>query len=184
MDGPLWKIAGFFLAAVLMFLVPVMYMLERQDSATYTVVFSETNRFVDAARDTGYITPNMYSEFIRRISATGCTFEIRMEHVRSTIVPVYRYSGAEHEFTGEYEVVRISEGDDAILSVLFPDDPSIDEFHRSRRYEMKAGDMFFVEVKNSGKTMATALKDLMLFADTRTPTIFVRAGGLVRNEAY
>ena len=50
MDSPVWKILGFFLAAVLLFLVPVMNMLERQESAAYTTVFTETNRFADSAR--------------------------------------------------------------------------------------------------------------------------------------
>jgi len=56
-------------------------------------------------------------------------------------------------------------------------------FDKARRYDMKAGDLLFVEVRNRGKTMATALRDMLLLSDTRTPTIFVRAGGLVRNEA-
>ena len=184
MDSPLWKILGFFLAAVLLFLVPVMNMLERQDSAAYTVVFTETNRFVDSARDAGYITPNLYSEFVRRIHATGCTFQIRIEHVKSMISPVYRQNGQVLEFTGEYEINRISQGEDAILSVLFPDDSSLDEFGKARRYDMKAGDLLFVEVKNNGKTMSTALRDMILLSDTQVPTLFVRAGGLVRNEAY
>jgi len=183
MESPLWKILGFFLAAVLLFLVPVMNMLERQDDAAYTVVFTETNRFVDYARDAGYITPNMYNEFVRRLNATGCTFDIRMEHVQSLINPVYRQNGTVLEFTGEYEINRISRGEDAILSVLFPDEPGPDVFDKARRYDMKAGDLLFVEVRNRGKTMATALRDMLLLSDTRTPTIFVRAGGLVRNEA-
>jgi len=184
MDSPIWKILGFFLAAVLLFLVPVMNMLERQESAAYTVVLTETNRFVDAARDAGYITPNMYSEFVGRLGATGCTFDIRIEHVKSTIYPVYRQNGQVLEFTGEYEISRIVQDHDAILSVLFPDDPSLGVFDRERRYDMKAGDLLFVEVRNRGKTMVTALRDMILLSDTRHPTLFVRAGGLVRNEAY
>ncbi|NLW02957.1 MAG: hypothetical protein GX027_06790 [Clostridiaceae bacterium] len=184
MDSPVWKILGFFLAAVLLFLVPVMNMLERQESAAYTTVFTETNRFADSARDTGYITPNMYSEFIRRLNATGCTFDIRIEHAKSTISPVYRQNGQVLEFTGEYEISRVVQDHDAVLSVLFPDDPTLGAFDRARRYDMKAGDLLFVEVKNSGKTMITALRDMILLSDTRHPTLFVRAGGLVRNEAY
>lgn len=184
MDSPVWKILGFFLAAVLLFLVPVMNMLERQESAAYTVVLAETNRFADSARDAGYITPNMYSEFVRRLNATGCIFEIRIEHVKSTISPVYRQNGSVLEFTGEYEISRIVQDQDAIMSVLFPDIPGPDVFDRARRYEMKAGDLLFVEVKNIGKTMVTALRDMILFSVTQYPTLFVRVGGLVRNEAY
>lgn len=184
MDSPLWKILGFFLAAVLLFLVPMMNMLERQDDAAYTVVFTEANRFADSARDAGYITPNMYSEFVNRLNATGCSFEIRIEHVKTTISPVYRQNGPVLEFTGEYEINRIAQDGEAVLSVLFPKDSSLDVFDKARRYDMKAGDLLFVEVRNSGKTMAAALRDMILLTNTQTPTLFVRAGGLVRNEAY
>ena len=126
----------------------------------------------------------MYSEFIRRLNATGCTFDIRIEHAKSTISPVYRQNGQVLEFTGEYEISRVVQDHDAVLSVLFPDDPTLGAFDRARRYDMKAGDLLFVEVKNSGKTMITALRDMILLSDTRHPTLFVRAGGLVRNEAY
>lgn len=184
MDSPLWKLLGFFLAAVLLFLVPVMSILERQDDVAFTAVFTEVNRFADSARDTGYITPNMYTEFVNRLNATGNTFEVSLRHVKSVINPVYRQNGANLEFTGEYEINRLSVSETEILSTLFPDNSSLDVFDKARRYDMKEGDLLFAEVKNKGKTMATALRDMMLFSDTQTPTLFVRSGGLVRNEAY
>lgn len=184
MDSPLWKILGFLLAAVLLFLVPVMSILERQDDVAFTVVFTETNRFADSARDTGYITPTMYTDFTNRLNATGNTFDVSLRHVKSVINPVYRQNGLNLEFTGEYEINRISVSETDILSTLFPTNGSSDVFDKARRYDMKAGDLLFVEVKNRGKTMATALRDMMLFSDAQTPTLLVRAGGLVRNEAY
>lgn len=184
MDNPLWKITGFLLAAVLLLMVPLMNTLERQDNIAYTVVFSETNRFVDAARDTGYITPAMYQEFTGSLGATGNTYAIAIRHVRSEINPVYRQNGAVLEFTGEYTISRITVGERNILSVLFPTNTSLGVHDRARRYDMKAGDLLFIEVRNQGKTMAVAIRDMVLFQDTRSPSLFVRAGGMVRNEAY
>lgn len=183
MDNAIWKILAFFLAAVLLFLVPLINLLERQDDAAFTVVFSETNRFVDSARDTGYITPDMYTEFLNRIQATGNTYSVSLKHIKSTVNPVYRQNGAALDFTGEYEINRVAVSEGDIFAILFPGG-AVSALDKSRRYEMRAGDLLFVEVKNRGKTMATAIRDMLLMNDTTAPGIFVRAGGMVRNEAY
>jgi len=182
-DSSLWKVLGFIIAAVLLFLVPLMNILERQDNIAYTVVFSEANRFVDAARDTGYITPNMYLEFRDTLNATGNSYKISIRHVKSVVNPVYKNNGTMLDFTGEYTISRYTVGESEILATLFPSNSTAGVHDKTRQYTMKAGDMLFVEVRNEGKTMAAALRDMVMFTDTQTPGIFVRAGGMVRNEA-
>ena len=86
------------------------------------------------------------------------------------ISPVYEQNGQVLEFTGEYEINRIAQGEDAILSVLFPDDPSLDAFDKARRYDMKAGDLLFVEVKNR-ENHGQALRDMILLSDTQYPSV-------------
>jgi len=183
MDRPLWKILAFLIGAILLFLVPLLNMMERQDDIAYNIVLAECNRFVDICRDTGFITPNMYTDFVDRINSTGNTYEIRMSHIKRSVYPVYRQSGSTMVFSGEYEVIRVNKGEEEILKTLFPQN-SVSALDESRRYKMSMGDLFFVEVQNKGKTMAVAIRDMMLFTNTKTPCIFVRAGGMVRNEAY
>jgi hypothetical protein len=183
MENALWKVFAFILCAVLLFLVPLMSLLERQDDIAYTVVLAECNRFADACRDTGYITPGMYSEFQKRLLTTGNTYNIKMSHIKRSVIPVYKETdhGEELIFTEQYEIIHTSFSEEDILSILFPrqDIPLED-----RRYNMGAGDLFFVEVANKGKTMAAAIRDMIFFSDTKAPGIFVRTGGMVRNEAY
>lgn len=184
MDNVWWKVLAFLLCAVLLFLVPLMNILERQDDIAYNVVLAECNRFVDACRDTGYITPNMFTDFADRINSTGNTYDIKLSHINRTVNPVYKHEGTSLVFTGSYETNHISVSQSEIMSVLFPENSSLSVLDASRRYEMSMGDLIFVEVKNRGKTMATALRDMILFSDTQSPSIYVRAGGMVRNEAY
>ena len=87
-------------------------------------------------------------------------------------------------FTGEYEITHINYGEHVILNILYPGNSTLSENDKSRRYDMSMGDLFFVQVQNTGKTMATAIRDMMMFRDTDNPGIFVRSGGMVRNEAY
>ncbi len=183
MDRILWKVLAFLVCAVLLFLVPLLNMLERQDDIAYNIIFAECSRFSDICRDTGYISPDMYTDFMNRINSTGNTYDIRLIHVKRSVNPVYRQSGSSLAFTGEYEIIHVTRGEDEILDVLFPP-TAASTLDKSRRYEMAMGDLFFVEVKNKGKTMAVAIRDMIMFSDSKTPSIFVRAGGMVRNEAY
>lgn len=183
MDRTLWKILAFLICAVLLFLVPLLNMLERQDEIAYNIVFAECNRFVDICRDTGFIAPDLYTDFINRINSTGNTYRVRLSHVKRSVIPVYRQTGGTMVFSGEYEIIHVNMGEEEILKTLFPSS-TISPLDKSRRYEMSMGDLFFAEVQNKGKTMAVAIRDMMLFTDTKSPCIFVRAGGMVRNEAY
>lgn len=183
MDKTLWKILAFLLCAILLFLVPLLNMLERQDDIAYNVVLTECNRFVDICRDTGFITPDLYTDFVERINSTGNTYQIRLLHVNRSVMPVYKQTGNTMVFTGEHEIIHVNKSEVEIMGVLFPS-TSTSPLDKSRRYEMSMGDLLFVEVQNKGKTMATAIRDMMLFIDTKTPSIFIRAGGMVRNEAY
>lgn len=184
MENTLWKLLAFILCALLLFLAPLMSVLERQDDISYTVVFTECNRFVDACRDTGYITPGMYSEFSDRLGSTGNTYQINLSHVKRSVNPIYIQSNGALAFTGEYEITHVAFGEVDILGVLFPKGSVLSALDKARRYNMDMGDLLFIEVRNKGKTMATAIRDMMLFSNTRAPGIFVRAGGMVRNEAY
>lgn len=184
MDKTLWKILAFMLCAVLMFLFPLMTVLERQDDIAYNIVLTECNKFVDACRDTGYITPAMYSEFTNRIESTGNTYNIKLSHIKRSVSPVYNEESGTLTFTGEYEITHVNFGEYDILDVLYPNNSTLSPLDKSRRYNMSMGDLFFIEVQNTGKTMATAIRDMMLFRDTHNPSIFVRSGGMVRNEAY
>jgi len=184
MDGALWKVLAFLLCAVLMFLFPLMAVLDRQDDITYNIVLAECNRFVDTCRDTGYITPDMYQEFTERVNSTGNTYTIRLSHIKRSVTPVYKQINGSLSFTGEYEIIHVNYGEQDILSVLYPHNATVSVHDKSRRYNMSIGDLLFVEVQNKGKTMATAIRDMILFRDTDYPAIFVRTGGMVRNEAY
>lgn len=184
MENALWKVLAFLLGALLLFLAPMMSLLERQDDIAYSVVFAECNRFVDACRDTGYISPNMYSEFVDRLSATGNFYDIKIFHIHRSVNPVYKEVGGKLTFTGEYDIVKRGTSQEQILEVLFPQDTTLSALDKKRYYIMSVGDLLFVEVRNTGKTLAASLRDMILFTDSQTPTIFVRTGGMVRNEGH
>ena len=184
MGESLWKILAFLLCAVLLFIVPLTTMLDRQDDIAYNMVLTECNMFVDMCRDAGYITPASYSEFVTRINTTGNTYIIKLSHIKRTVNPIYEQKNGALVFTGEYDINHVTQPEYLIMDTLFPSNSTLSSLDKSRRYRMTMGDLLFVKVQNNGKTMATAIRDMILFSDTKSPEIFVKSGGMVRNEAY
>jgi hypothetical protein len=182
MDDALWKLAGFLLAAILVFMVPTMAMLERQDDVTQSLVQAETNRFADTARDMGAISPQLYERFSDRLSATGLHYDIRIRHQKRSWIPVYATTTSGLSFTGDYGQSRITDGEQSVLGILYPSSAAgVDDV--SRQYRMHAGDLLFVEVESRGETMAGSLRRMLFFRPSSGMGIFARAGGMVRNEA-
>ena len=52
------------IAAILMFVFPVMTMADRTDDVSQLTVQTETTEFVDEIRTTGKITPEKYDQFV------------------------------------------------------------------------------------------------------------------------
>ena len=67
------------LAAVLMFVFPLMSVADRSDDVSQLSVQNSTTTFVDNIRSTGRITLAEYNRFAQEINATGNTYEIEME---------------------------------------------------------------------------------------------------------
>ena len=71
MGDSLITIVAIGLAAVLMFVFPLMSLSERTDDISSLVVQSTTDEFVANIRTTGKITLDDYEKFLQTISSTG-----------------------------------------------------------------------------------------------------------------
>ena len=67
------------LAAVLMFVFPLMSVADRSDDVSQLSVQNSTTTFVDNIRSTGRITLAEYNRFAQEINSTGNTYSIEME---------------------------------------------------------------------------------------------------------
>ena len=64
---------------VLIIFFPLYNYFERQDSMTYNMVLKETTNFVDQVLSSGYMTQDMYRDYITKISGTGNFYDIQLE---------------------------------------------------------------------------------------------------------
>lgn len=67
------------LAAVLMFVFPLLTVSENSDSTAQLSVQNATTEFVENIRSTGKLTLDAYDKYIQTINSTGNTFDVQIE---------------------------------------------------------------------------------------------------------
>lgn len=65
------KIVAIFAGIILLFIAPLFYMAQKQDSISQLCVAQETTRLTDTIRMSGVLTLTMYKDYIKRIDKTG-----------------------------------------------------------------------------------------------------------------
>jgi len=150
MDNTLMTIIGIFLAAVLMFVVPLMAISERNDDIAQSVVQTATAEFVDTISNAGSIKPSDYEAYLQKISSTGNTFdvEIEVQHLDENFGK--KNSMTTGNLIGENQ--RYSVFTTEILNNMYLSDGT------SENYVLKKGDNVIVTAKNSNKTIAQTLR--------------------------
>ena len=101
MEDSLIVIFSIIIAVILMFLFPIMDTWERQDDISYMAVYSTVVEFVDSARNLGYITPEMYTQFLQNMGATGNRYDVTIEHRKR----VYELNGYLNIYTNSLTFV-------------------------------------------------------------------------------
>lgn len=166
MEQVLWKILGFILAVILMFIVPLGSLYRSQDEMTFTVVFSEVAALTDQVRDQGLLKEVHYQKLLDRLNATGLNYEISLEHYQKQYIPIM---DAMDQFTGRYHTSYQGVFGDDILSVL----------EKEGVYPLRRSDLFFVTVTNKSPTKRQVLDGMILGSKDSGPVIGVRLGGMI-----
>ena len=138
------------LAAVLMFVFPLMSVAERNDDIAQLSAQTITAEFVDNARSIGKITLDDYTKFVNKLSATGNSYDIEME-----VKVLDENIGKKSAWTNKQvigENVYYSIYTSQILEVL-------QDENGNGVYSMKQGDYFSVSVKNTNQTISQQLKN-------------------------
>ena len=168
MSDTLITVIAIALAAVLMFVFPLMTMSDRTDDVSQLAVETATTDFVDEVRTTGKITPDKYSKFIENIGSTGNTYNVEMQVQVLDENPGKKTTQSQKDKIGEnvYYSVYTSQIEDILNS--------------NKNYNLKEGDLFSVNVKNTNQTLAQQLKNFFYtLVGNDTYTIAASHGGMV-----
>ena len=148
MSDTVVTVLAIFLAAILMFIFPLMSTSDRTDDITTQAVESATTDFVDEIRSTGKITQDSYDNFVQTISSTGNSYDVEMEVQVLDDNPGKKVTEAEYTKVGEN--YYYSEYTTQILDEINSDAGAM---------YLKQGDMVTVSIKNTNRTIGTILRD-------------------------
>ena len=168
MSDTLITVIAIGLAAVLMFVFPLMTMSDRTDDVSQLTVETATTEFVDEIRSTGKITTDKYSKFLENIEATGNTYNVEMQVQILDENPGKKTTQTTKDKIGEnvYYSVYTSQIEDVL--------------NNGQTYKLKEGDIVSVSVKNTNQTLAQQLKNFFYaVVGNDTYTIAASHGGIV-----
>ena len=168
MSDTLVTIVAIALAAILMFVFPLMTMSDRTDDVSQLTVDTATTEFVDEIRTTGKITQDKYDQFVSTINSTGNTYNVEMEVQVLDENPGKKTTQVDREKIGEnvYYSVYTSQIEEKLES--------------DNVYKVKEGDIVSVSVKNTNQTLSQQLKNFFYkVIGNDTYTIAASHGGIV-----
>lgn len=148
MSDTLITIIAIALAAVLMFVFPLMTISDRTDDVAQLTVETATTEFVDTIRTTGKITKANYDEFLESITATGNTYNVEMQVQVKDENLGKKVSQAQSDKIGEnvYYSIYTSQIENELNGA-------------NKAYYCKEGDIVSVSAKNTNQTISQQLKN-------------------------
>jgi len=148
MSDTLITFIAILLAAILMFMFPLLSVSERSDDIAQLSVQTAVTKFVDDSRAVGKITMENYTNLITTINATGNTYDVEME-----LKVLDENIGKKSAWT-QGDVI----GENVYFAIFTSQ--IVDEIEKSGIYRMKEGDILSVSVKNTNKTMSQSLRSI------------------------
>ena len=140
MNDTVMTVIAIFLAAILMFMFPLMSTADRSDDIAQQAVQTATTEFVDDIRTTGKITQDKYDSFLQTISSTGNSFDVEMQ--------VEILDENANKKTTQASSSKVGE------NYMYTE-------YTSQIAKLKEGDIVAVTVKNTNKTISQVLKNFM-----------------------
>lgn len=166
------------LAGVLLFIVPLVTLTDRNDDVTQENVKLIVEEFVTEVKNTGKLTRVQYENFASRLNASGNnTYDIEMELKILDENPGKKTSQAQYTKIGEN--VYYSEFTTQILNKIgiksSNEQPSSED-----TILLKQGDFIYVEVTNENSTTSQTLKSSFLgFSNAGEYVIKASSSGMV-----
>ena len=147
MGDSLITVVAIFLAAILMFVFPLMSLAERTDDISQLSVQTTTTEFVDDIITTGKVTLSDYDAFYSELTATGNSFDVEIVIQQLDENPSSKTTQAESTKIGEnlYYTIYTTQ--------------VTEELNSNGRITLKEGDIVTVTVKNTNQTIAQLLRN-------------------------
>lgn len=89
MEDNLQRIFSVLISVFIFFILPLYITYEKVDDISYSLALKITSNFVDNVTSKGYISKNMYEEFVNALETTHNTYDVKLEHIEKKYTPAY-----------------------------------------------------------------------------------------------
>ena len=153
-------VVAIFLAAILMFVFPLMTMADKKDDVSTLAIQSMTTEFTDSIRVKGKITQEDYDNFTQALAATGNAYDV---DIRLQILD---------DNTAKVSIDAI--GDNRYYSVYKV------QIMNSLPLSLKEGDIITVDVSNTNTTIGGQIRNFLYkVTGNNISTITASSSGIV-----
>lgn len=175
MGDSLMTIVAIVLAAVLMFVFPLMSVSDRSDDISQLSVQNTTVEYVDNIRSTGKLSLEDYSKFVQTLASTGNSYDVEIELKVLDENPGKKAAQTDVEKIGENVYYTMY-----TTQVMEQINPDSNRYPNGRILLLKEGDIISVNVKNTNTTIAQLLRNAF-YKVTGNDTYQINAshGGIV-----
>lgn len=149
MGDSLTMVVAIFLAAIMMFVFPMMAMSERNDDVAELNVQAAIAEFVNTARNTGKITIAAYDKLVADLYATGNTYDIAIE------IQVLDENPSKKQTTLMGNETKMGEN----ISYSIYTSQIMEELDENGVKYMKEGDFLIATATNTNNTISQMLKN-------------------------
>ena len=91
MEDNILTVIATIISAFLLFVFPVYMAYEKKDDVSYALAMRYTQDLVDTVRSKGYITKDMYDDYIAKLKITGNSYDIKLKHEYNRYDPISNY---------------------------------------------------------------------------------------------
>ncbi|MBR0427497.1 MAG: hypothetical protein IJK18_04800 [Clostridia bacterium] len=140
-------VVAIFMAAILMFVFPLMTMADRKDDVVTLEIQTETENYVKEIATTGKTTQNAYDNYIQTLAATGNAYDVDIT------VQVLDENPAKKETSATKTI-----GENVYLTLHTT---QVLEQIQSNNFRLKEGDIITITVKNKNETIGMQLRNFL-----------------------
>lgn len=185
MGNALSKLTSALLAIFLILFFPMMQTAQREEDLITLTAYNSLVQFTDAVRNKGYVTPEMYEDFIKELARSGKEYDIEMEHRHKKYHPEYSDPADPATFQHQFSVVYDAFYTGDVMQALYPESSdAVMEFER-RKYLMESGDFWIVSLRARSRSTYEILTDFLYGASIgQLGGDKLAYGGMILNEDY
>ena len=137
------------IGTLLIVILPLYSILDRQDSMSYNVVLTATTNFVDNIRNNGFIDNDSYNKYMSKLATTSNTYKVSLEVYKNVLIKDTDENG--NVIEGSYvEVKELYNTQDILQQIAVENiDGAAESNIKNSAYLLNENDEIYIRIYNN-----------------------------------